>query len=596
MSVREELLEPLRLTLGWLASMRDGSGAIVCDEHHIEHTGKSAGAALLATCLWRHDAEERRAGYLALAAQQGRRLVHNLQREGTSECHTFRPGRYDPFNNSNHVIDGGAASDALAELVLVLGEHLDAADREAFREASLLHARTYLRYAALDKGIPAQRAWGLTGLAAAFALEHDPELEHAGLEAVGALEAIQYADGSFPYHPLAWGAKDMGAADASSFYHGRIPAFVMFALERLGRDPRDPVFAEPLKGALRFAGALQGPGGIKCGLVEAKPWYWGAEYEVASHPFDVFAFARGGELFDDPRLTRKAVLAFRAWAAHLGPQGRPASHRPGPHRGRSYQCPLFWAAHASWIGRALPELERALESEAAPPPEAESPGGGSLDLSTLYFHDASVARLEDEHVVAWVRGARPVYNVHHGSPHVGLLRVLRKSDGAELLERVRLAHGQEGEWSARSGLAHPLRGWRDCGREVRFSLWLARNHWRCGRPAEALGAPWHALRQGVGGFASSQVSSAFHLGAELTVGASHVQHTTGLAWRGGAAVPGVECERSFSLDGEGLVVREHLRGAQRVRGLDYVLPAAARDVSGPAPDGHGGLTVTWRLR
>ena len=591
MSAPEELLEPLRRTLGWLASMVDGEGRILCDEHRIEHTGKSAGAALLATCLWRHDRPEHRAAHLRFAVQQGRRLVANLQREGTSECHTFRPGRYDPFNNSNHVIDGGAASDALAELVLVLAGELEPADREAFAAASLLHARTYLRYAALDKGIPAQRAWGLSGLAAAWALEHDPDLERAALEAVGALEAIQYQDGSFPYHPVEWGAKDQGAADASSFYHGRIPAFVMFALERLGRDPTDRMFAGPLQGALRFAAALPGPDGIKCGLVEAKPWYWGAEYEVASHPFDVFAFARGGELFGKPDLSRKALSSFRAWAAHLGPEGRPASHRPGPHRSRSYQCPLFWAAHASWIGRALPDLERALAAEQANPHATN----GAHDLSVLCFHDASVARLEDENVVAWVRGVRPLYNVHHGSPHVGLLRVVRKSDGAELVDRVRHAHGQAAEWSAAAGAPNPLRGWRACGRELRFSLWQARNHWRCRRPGEALGAPWHALTQGVGAFASAQVSTAFHLGAALECPTAGVRQTTGLAWRGGEPVPGVEVQRSFTLDGEGLRVAEHLRGAARVRGLRYVVPAAARDVRGPEPDGAGGIQVEYRL-
>ena len=90
-------------------------------------------------------------------------------------------------------------------------------------DASRLHARTYLRYAVLDKGIPAQRAWGLTGLAGAWSLEPDPELERAAIEAVGVLEGIQHADGSFPYHPIEWGAEHPGESDVSSFYHSRIP-------------------------------------------------------------------------------------------------------------------------------------------------------------------------------------------------------------------------------------------------------------------------------------------------------------------------------------------------------------------------------------
>ncbi len=40
--VREEILEPLRRVLRWLASLRDAQGRIFCPEHKVEHTGKSA--------------------------------------------------------------------------------------------------------------------------------------------------------------------------------------------------------------------------------------------------------------------------------------------------------------------------------------------------------------------------------------------------------------------------------------------------------------------------------------------------------------------------------------------------------------------------
>src|SRR5688572_14741567 len=114
---REEILEPLRRVLRWLASLRDPAGRIVCPEHRIEHTGKSAGALVLALELLELD-PGRDADFLrGLALEQGRRLLANLVREGTSACHTFRPGRHDPFNCSNGVIDGGACSDALAQLV-----------------------------------------------------------------------------------------------------------------------------------------------------------------------------------------------------------------------------------------------------------------------------------------------------------------------------------------------------------------------------------------------------------------------------------------------------------------------------------------------
>ncbi len=579
---REEVLEPLRRTLDWLLSLRDGAGRIVCPEHRLEHTGKSAGAAVIAAELARLDRGSDRAARVAAAVQQGRRMVARLEREGTSPCHTFRPGMHDPFNCSNNVIDGGACSDALAHLVRTLGPELEAADREAFAQASALHARTYLRYAARDKPVPAQRAWGLSGLAHACEVVPDEELEQAALEAVGELEAIQHPDGSYPYQPLAWSGVDeasagpaaRGASDVSSFYQSRVTAFLLFALERLGRRPDDPLFRRPLRAGLDFLAALQGPDGVKCGLVEAKPWYWGATYEVASHPFDVYAFARGHALFGRRALAAGAARAFRAWVDHLGADGRPASHRAGPGRGRSFQCPVFWAAHAMWIARAAEDLDACLDLD---PTEGE-PGAG-LDLSIAWFPQAQLARLEDGRVVAWVRGARPGGNVHHGSPHgAGLLRAVRRADGADLVARCRLGGRQEGEWSGYVGAPSPARGWRAGGGELRFAGWLARVHARAGRHGAALRAPLDVLRRGVLAPASARVSSAFVLDPAVEVLADGVHLASGVAWRDGVRADEVLVERTFQVDGEGLVVTERLRTAGSARGLEYRVPAAATDV------------------
>ncbi len=573
--IRRELTEPLQRTLRWLLSLRDGAGRILCPDHRIEHTGKSAGAALLAARLLELDPEGDREALAAAAVQQGRRMVANLVREGASPCHTFRPGRHDPFNCSNSVIDGGACSDALAELVLTLGERLSGADREAFAAASLLHARTYLRYAVLDKGIPAQRAWGLTGLAAAHALEHDAELERAALEAVGVLEGVQNEDGSYPYHPLEWGATHVGSTDVSSFYQSRVTGFLIYALERLGRDPTSALFATPVRRGLDFLLALQGPDGIKCGLLEAKPWYWGAAYEVASHPFDVYALASGWRLFGEARLGAAAVRAWRAWVEHLGTDGIPRSHHPGPGRARSYQCPLFWAAHASWIARALPDLEQILRRG----PAIDGPRG-AIDLSVSYYPGAALGRLEDASVVAWVRGPRPPFNVHHGSSHgAGLLRALRKQGHVELLERCRLGGRQEAEWSGKAGGPAPLRGLSSGWPELRFSLWLARNHLRGRRRAEALRAPLDVLRRGVLAFASPSASSAYYLAPLVRVHGDALELEGGLAWRGGEPVRGTLLARSFQVDGQGLVVTEELRDEGGAREVSYRLPESARDVT-----------------
>lgn len=568
--VREALLEPLRRTLSWLEGLRGADGRVLCPWHKVEHTGSNAGMIVLACELLRHDPGRDEKKLLRIARAEAERLVANLVREGESACHTFRPGRHDPFNCSNSVIDGGACADALAQLVLERGDELEPAERSRFRDAALLHARTYLRYAVLDKGIPAQRAWGLTGLASAWALEHDADLERSALEAVGALEGIQHADGSYPYHPLEWGAEHAGASDVSSFYQSRVSAFLSWSLERLGRQPFGEPFARQLARGLEFTLALQAPDGIKCGVVEAKPWYWGASYEVASHPFDVYAFAAAARHLRRDVYARAALAAYEAWTAHLAPSGEPRDHHASENTRRSYQCPVFWAGHASWIARALPELEHA--ASLAPLPAARVELG--IDLAQRWFPDAQLARLENGALVAWIRGARPASNVNHGSPRgAGLVRFFDKRRGVDLIEHAR---GEPGafEWTGVASRSI-ARGWKSGAGELRFALWTARVHRRAGRNAEALREPWRAWREGVLDFASARVSSAWALAPAVEAREHELVVRTPLAYRDGTPVADTLCERRYTLESDALVVDETLHSAGAVNELSYALPAWA---------------------
>ncbi|MEC8493996.1 MAG: hypothetical protein VXZ39_03685, partial [Planctomycetota bacterium] len=181
--------------LRWLASTERGaSGELVCPEHHIEHTGKSAGALLLAVELMAHGDEGEADALFALARRVALRISSRLEREGDSTCFTFRPGRHDPYNCSNSVIDGGACSDALAAFVMAAGARLPAEEREALTRASVLHAQTYLRYCIVDKGIPAQCAWAMTGAAQAFRLSGHEVLRHACEVGAERLNGIQRED------------------------------------------------------------------------------------------------------------------------------------------------------------------------------------------------------------------------------------------------------------------------------------------------------------------------------------------------------------------------------------------------------------------
>lgn len=580
--VRPAITEPLTRVLRWMARLRDGSGRILCPEHRVEHTGKSAGAIVLACELLQLDPDGDREFLIELAVQQGRRLVSNLVREGVSPCFTFRPGRHDPYNCSNSVIDGGACSDALVTLVETLGEELEPEDREAFHNAAVLHARTYLRYAVVDKGVPAQRAWGLTGLTAVLRLEQDERMRRAAYRALEVLRDIQHPDGSYPYHPLEWGAGHPGASDVSAFYQSRVTGFLLESLESLGEDPTSAVHRPALEKGTQFLSALYGPDGVKTGLVEAKPWYWGASYEVASHPFDIYALARAGRLFADAKAGQTAVRSFAAWLRHLSPDGKIDSHHPGPGRGRSYQCSLFWAGHTSWLGRAARDLEFW---------ESQGEERSTVAPTCTWFEDAQLARLEDDAVIAWVRGARPGCNVHHGSPHgAGLLRCVRKADGEELIPRCRLGGHQVGEWSGVAGSPVWKRGWTSGKEAVRFSVWIAKTHRRAGRLREALREPFATFKRGVLAFGAPRVSSAFELRPEVRIADDAVELDSFLAFRDGSRPTGTGIERKFQVDGDGLIVTESLISRGTTQGVDYRLPAAACDVTRTAD------TIRYRLR
>ena len=54
--VREDIVEPIRRSVRWLASLRDPLGRIFCREHRVEHTGNNAGAIVTACELLKIDA------------------------------------------------------------------------------------------------------------------------------------------------------------------------------------------------------------------------------------------------------------------------------------------------------------------------------------------------------------------------------------------------------------------------------------------------------------------------------------------------------------------------------------------------------------
>ncbi len=583
--MRPELIAPLRRVLDWLVSHRDSeTGALICRDHKIEHTGKSAGAVVLAVELARHAPRGEQDELLVIAREQCERIVSRLEREGDSTCFTFRPGRHDPYNCSNSVIDGGACSDALAACVMFFGDRLTAGERERFTHASVLHAQTYLRYTIVDKGVPAQCAWAMTGAAQAYRLSGHEVLKLACEVGAERIAGIQRPDGSVPYHPVRLGAAHPGAEDASAYYQSRVHAFTDFALravqgEGTSVSPPDHGFSK----GLEFLHGLQGPDGIKVGGVEAKPWYWGAHYEVVSHPFDIAAFAAEWRRTGSTGAQVSMLSSWRAWLSHLAPSGEPTSHL-GAYNGTgarrdSYQCSFFWAAHACWISRSLAELEVALDAESAAGPEGldvRSPGGGGPGTVVRHFEDVDLVRMDSPSISVWIRGKRPPGNAFHGSPvGGGIIRVHDAAAGRDLFNPRPFERRPEASWSGRRGTLRPGMGWREGKGELKFSAWLMRNRWRSGARKDALLEPLRTARRAVVDPAGSAVSTGFDREPELKLeGDGTVRMVSSFAHREGSDGLG-RVERVMRLTALGLDVEERCVDPGGTSGLWFRAPERA---------------------
>jgi hypothetical protein len=154
---------------------------------------------------------------------------------------------------------------------------------------------------------------------------------------------------------------------------------------------------------------------------------------------------------------------------------------------------------------------------------------------------------------------------------------------SKLREEDILARGDRGasnsaEWTASAGAPSIARGWRANHAELRFSLWLSRVAWRDGRVGDAFLGPWRGARRGLVDFGSSHVSSACDLAPEVEVHGDKICMRGDLAHPDGSRIPRATFERSFAIDGDGLIVDERLLDSSDLRGVSYQVPEGASEV------------------
>jgi len=571
---RARLVGEVQLRLGilrglsdYLDRLRDPSGAIVCKRHRVEHTGKNVYAAVIDLENWRYTRED---GYLERARRAVLRTVDNFGIDPEGQVPVFLPGRVDPRNASTNAIDGGACADVIATLLEEAPAAFSESERDRCRDALEQHVEGYLRHAARDKPITAQRLWAGTGVARAARLLGRKDWAADAL--AGCAQALDELteDGIAPYIPAS--ARDCthpGLADTSAFYHSRTPGFVLYVHEVLGHEASAGE-RERVRRALDALVAMRDGNGRKVIHNEAKPWYWESAYEVASHVFDVFALHRGARVFDSALYRNECGRAMEEWIAHRDPDGGLVSHHG---RGRNFQCRIFWTAHAAWIARVMADVP--LHPAPRPPLTLNLPASGLVHVE----RERCVAVLRGRHQRAGnlfgcdVGGGqlqslvvRPDPRVVVGPERIPLQRFRREREGSFLL----LPRGAP---SRLARLRAVLRTDKD---DLRFRLFVARVEWGAGLWLHALGYPLrHVLLRS---WAESSPWLASHLDLQTVqrVEGDVVTFEGGLADRDGQRWPGVSTLRRYAFGPDRLELTDTLRLSGVSGQVRYLLPRHLR--------------------
>ena len=420
---------------------------IVC-EHRIEHTGKSAGAAVLAAQLARHDPAHRE--HTAPRRRDPARPapVANLYREGTSACHLLaRPSR--PLQQLRRDHRRRCVQHALAELATDLAPHLSSEERAGFIRNCEHAARAHvLKYAVLDKGIPAQRV-GLVG----------PRGGVGARARTGARTHVAASDPARsraraprrqPYHPRELAPGHVGASDVSAFYHSRIPGFTLFALERPGRLPSDPPFARPILAALSSS--------MRCKARRHQVRPGRGQALVLGQPLRSrlarvrrLRLGRAGRRISVASASPTRRCAPTARGSSTSPQGLPRSHRESAGTRKSYRARCSGPATRSGSRARCPN------SNAQRRAACEEQRGGPR---VRYFPTRAWR--------AWRTGASSPGCAARGrmqrAPRQparrGLLRVVPAARCGRARRARATRRAPEAEWAARTAGSPAARGWR----------------------------------------------------------------------------------------------------------------------------------------
>ncbi len=556
------------------------SGETRCAVHGVEHTARTATSIVVDLALQRITGQGR---YWERAQRRARRVVARLVRDPEHGAWIFAPGRLDPYNCSNNVIDSGECARCLGTLLLHADDMLDATLRELLVEALRRNATTYLADAAVTKEVTNQRLWGAMGLATAARALGEPTWFAAVHASIERSLTEQHTDGSFPYHPEPdrFGLHP-GAADVSVYYQARILTYLWHALAMLGEDAGTvcgPTLAA-LRRGLDFLAATYTPTGTKCAALEGKRWFWAGPHEVGSHPLDMYALLHGAAQFADNSLKTLAEQAYAVWRQHLANMVL-ACRAPA---GRDdFICPDFHAADAAWLAALIlapPGSDGGVGPNPRPLPFRE---GESRRVRV--FAEAGLVRLQTAETVALLRTRKRPANVLYGGGVGGgsLLYAGHTSGGWEdMIAPAREAPISPGNltcWPRRRRRRAAVRAFLAAnhpGRELRQWLFVVRIRRRQRAFRAAVRTLWRGWLRPLWHAWDEVYATHWALDAAPTLLPDGVQGTVRPARRDGEPLAGVTVRRQVSVENGAVRVREVISVEAPLRRLLYAVPAAAR--------------------
>ena len=580
------------------------SGETRCAVHGVEHTARTATSIVVDLALHQVTGQDR---YWERAQQRARRVVARLVRDPEHGAWVFAPGRLDPYNCSNNVIDSGECARCLGALLLYAGDRLDAALRELVVEVLYRNATTYLADAVVTKEVTNQRLWGAMGLATAARALGETAWFAAVRMSIDRSLAEQNADGSFPYHPEPerFGLHP-GAADVSVYYQARVLTYLWHTLAMLGEGAgtvRRPTLAA-LRRGLDFLVATYTPVGTKCAALEGKRWFWAGPHEVGSHPLDMYALLHGAAQFADSSLKTLAEQAYAVWRQHLANMVLACRAPTGRD---DFICPDFHAADAAWLAALIlassggisspgsaappgPSFPRKRESsvqpcEAGNLDSRESGNDGGVAPRMRLFADAGLVRLQTAETVALLRTRKRPANVLYGGGVGGgsLLYAGHTSGGWEdMIAPAREAPISPGNltcWPRRRRRRAAVRAFLAAnrpGRELRQWLFVVRIRCRQRAFRAAARVLWRGWLRPLWHAWDEVYATHWALDAAPTSLPDGVQGMVRPARRDGEPLAGVTVRRQVSVENGAVRVREAISVTVPLRRLIYAVPAAAR--------------------